>query len=405
MSKSTPDPPFRREQARLLAERLAEPRRFLQVVAGPRQVGKSTLVQQVLEKIDRPQLFVSADEPTLRDATWLAAQWERARLLAGDAGATGAVLALDEVQKVAEWSEAVKHLWDEDTRARLPLRVVLLGSAPLLIERGLSESLAGRFEMLHLPHWSLTEMRTAFGFTLDEYLYFGGYPGAAPLASDPERWRRYLLDALVETTIARDVLLLTRVDKPALLRRLFELGCRYSGQVLSYTKMLGQLHDAGNTTTLAHYLELLAGAGMLTGLSKYSGKAVRSRSSSPKLQVFNTALLTAQSGLTPAEARADGDFWGRLTESAVGAHLANAAASGLCEVFYWREGNREVDFVLRKGRTVVALEVKSGRAPLAHSGLAAFAEAYTPKRSLLVGGDGIPVEEFLSRPVTDWLQS
>ena len=199
------------------------------------------------------------------------------------------------------------------------------------------------------------------------------------------------------------MLLLTRVDKPALLRRLFELGCRYSGQVLSYTKMLGQLHDAGNTTTLAHYLELLSGAGMLTGLSKYSGKAVRSRASSPKLQVLNTALLTAQSGLTPIEARADGEFWGRLTESAVGAHLANAAASGLCELMYWREGNFEVDFVLRSGRVVVGLEVKSGRVPLAHSGLAAFSEAFKPKRILMVGGDGIPVEEFLLRPVTDWL--
>ena len=396
--------PFRREHGATMAARLAEPRRFLHVVAGPRQVGKTTLVQQVMAESERPQVFVTADEPALRDTAWLAAQWDRARVLAQDAGKQGAVLALDEVQKIPDWSETVKRLWDEDTRHRCPLRVVLLGSAPLLMQRGLSESLAGRFEVLQLPHWSFTEMRTAFGFTLEQYLYFGGYPGAAPLANDPERWRRYVLDALVETTIARDVLLLTRVDKPALLRRLFDLGCRYSGQVLSYTKMLGQLHDAGNTTTLAHYLELLAGAGMLTGLSKYSGKAVRSRGSSPKLQVFNTALLTAQSGLTPAEARIDREFWGRLTESAVGAHLANAAASGGCEVFYWREGNREVDFVVRKGRTVVGIEVKSGRAPLAHSGLAAFTEAFKPKRTLLVGGDGIPVEEFLSRPVTDWLQ-
>jgi predicted AAA+ superfamily ATPase len=401
---AAPAPLFQRDSAAVLAARLGEPRRFLQVVAGPRQVGKTTLVQQVLAEFDRPNVFVSADEPALRDAAWLAAQWERARLLAKDDGKRGAVLALDEVQKVPGWSEAVKRLWDEDTRARLPLRVALLGSAPLLVQRGLSESLAGRFEILHLPHWSFAEMRTAFGYSLEQYLYFGGYPGAAPLADDPARWRRYLLDALVETTISRDVLLLTRVDKPALLRRLFELGCRYSGQVLSYTKMLGQLHDAGNTTTLAHYLELLAGAGMLTGLPKFAGAAVRSRGSSPKLQVFNTALLTAQSGLTPSEARADHEFWGRLTESAVGAHLANAAACGMCELFYWREGNREVDFVVRKGRMLVAIEVKSGRAPVAHSGLAAFSEAFKPKRTLLVGGDGIPVEEFLSRPVADWLQ-
>jgi predicted AAA+ superfamily ATPase len=397
-------PVFQREYSSVLAARLAEPRRFLQVVAGPRQVGKTTLVQQALAGLKTANVFVSADEPTLRDAAWLAAQWERARRLAKDAGKPGAVLAVDEAQKVADWSEVVKRLWDEDTRARLPLRVVLLGSAPLLVQRGLSESLAGRFEILHVPHWSFTEMRTVFGCSLDQHVYFGGYPGAAPLMNDAQRWRRYVLDSLVETTISRDVLLLTRVDKPVLLRRLFELGCRYSGQILSYTKMLGQLHDAGNTTTLAHYLELLAGAGMLTGLPKYSGATVRSRGSSPKLQVLNTALLTAQSEFTLAEARADPTFWGRLTESAVGAHLANAAAGGLCEVFYWREGNREVDFVVRAGRVVVAIEVKSGRAPVALPGLAAFADAFKPTRSLLVGEGGISVEEFLSRPVTDWLQ-
>lgn len=395
---------FRREYADTLTHRLEEPRRFVQVVAGPRQVGKTTMVHQVLQSFANRSVFASADEPALRDTAWVAAQWERARLVAKAAGRRGAVLVLDEAQKIPDWSEVVKRLWDEDTRARVPLRVVLLGSAPLLVQRGLADSLAGRFEILHLPHWSFVEMHQAFGYTLQQYLYFGGYPGSAALVRDPARWRRYLLDSLIETTIARDVLLLTRVDKPALLRRVFELGCRYSGQVLSYTKMLGQLHDAGNTTTLAHYLELLGGAGMVAGLPKFSGAAVRSRGSSPKLQVFNTALLTAQSGLSPADARADREFWGRLTESAVGAHLANAAAGGVCELFYWREGNLEVDFVLRAGRVIVAIEVKSGRAPLAHSGLAAFTEAFRPKRTLLVGGDGIPVEEFLSRPVADWLR-
>lgn len=402
MSK-TRIPSFTREFAGTMAARLREPRRFLQVLAGPRQVGKTTVVHQVLEAFSGRSVFVSADEPGLRDTAWLAAQWERARLTTAEAGKRGAVLVVDEVQKISEWSEAVKHLWDEDTRARRPLRVVLLGSAPLLVQRGLSESLAGRFEILHMPHWSFAEMRAAFGFSLEQFIWFGGYPGAAPLVGDAPRWRRYLLDSLVETTIARDVLLLTRVDKPALMRRLFELGCRYSGQVLSYTKMLGQLHDAGNTTTLAHYLELLSGAGMLTGLPKYAGAAVRSRGSSPKLQVLNTALFTSQSGLTLQDARADREFWGRLTESAIGAHLANAAAGGECELFYWREGNREIDFVVRAGRRVVAIEVKSGRAPVAHSGLAAFSEAFKPKRTLLVGGDGVPVEEFLSRPVGDWL--
>jgi predicted AAA+ superfamily ATPase len=401
---STQPRAFERSHADTLAARLAEPRRFLQVVAGARQVGKTTLVGQVLSRLDVPNVFVSADEPTVGDTAWLAAQWERGRLAAADGARTGSVLVLDEVQKIPRWSETVKRLWDEDSRARRPVKVVLLGSAPLLMQQELTESLAGRFEVVHLPHWSYAEMRAAFGFSVEDYLYFGGYPGAAPLIRDPQRWKRYLLDSLIETTIARDVLLMTRVDKPALLRRLFELGCRYSGQVLSYTKMLGQLQDAGNTTTLAHYLELLAGAGMLTGLQKYAGRSVRQRGSSPKLQVLNTALMTAQSGLSPEEARSDREFRGRLVESAVGAHLANAAASGTCELFYWREQNQEVDFVVRGGRTVLAIEVKSGRAPDAFSGLAAFSKAFKPKRTLLVGADGIALDEFLTKPVEHWLQ-
>jgi uncharacterized protein len=394
---------FERPQTDVLRSRLRERRRFIQVVAGPRQVGKTTLVGQVLDKLAVPNVFVSADEPSRTDGAWLAAQWDRARIASREAA--GAVLVLDEVQKIPAWSETVKRLWDEDSRARRRLKVVVLGSAPLLMQQGITESLAGRFEVLHLPHWSYSEMHEAFGFTLEQYLYFGGYPGAATLAADPPRWRRYLLDSLIETTIARDVLLMTRVDKPALLRRVFELGCRYSGQVLSYTKMLGQLQDAGNTTTLAHYLELLAGAGMLTGLPKYAGQTVRQRGSSPKLQVLNTALMTALSGLSPAEARADRDFRGRLVESAVGAHLANAAARGACEVFYWREQNREVDFIVRAGRVVLALEVKSGRSPDAFSGLDEFSKAFKPTRTLLVGGNGIALEEFLTQPVEHWLAS
>ncbi|MGQ9592212.1 MAG: ATP-binding protein [Planctomycetota bacterium] len=397
MSKRTKA--FRRPQAAELARRLSEPRRFIQVVTGARQVGKTTLVQQVVEEAGLPVRFASADEPTLRGPGWIAAQWEAARL---SVGPDGAILALDEVQKVPGWAESVKRLWDEDSRARRSLKVVLLGSAPLLVQQGLSESLAGRFEVVHLPHWSLAEMREAFGFSLDQFVYFGGYPGAAPLVGEESRWRRYILDALVETTIARDVLLLSRVDKPALFRSLFELGCRYSGQVLSYTKMLGQLHDAGNTTTLAHYLDLLSGAGLLRGLPKYAGRAVRQRASSPKLQVLNTALMSAQLGLTLDEARADRGTWGRLVESAVGAHLANSAAAGSCEVFYWRERNREVDFVVRKGRAVTAIEVKSGRSREIPPGLAAFDEAFKPARKLLVGEDGIPVEEFLLEPVARW---
>ncbi|MDI3259363.1 MAG: ATP-binding protein [Sinobacteraceae bacterium] len=373
-------------------------------MAGPRQVGKTTLVQQVADGLAAELRYASADEPTLRGADWIAQQWEAARLAARGAGKRGAVLVLDEIQKIPGWSETVKRLWDEDTRKRVPLKVVLLGSAPLLIARGMSETLAGRFELTHLPHWSYAEMRAAFGFGLDEFLYFGGYPGAAPLVREPGRWRRYIADSLIETSVARDVLLLTRVDKPALLRRLFELACRYSGQILSYTKMLGQLQDAGNTTTLAHYLDLLAGAGLVCGLQKFAGDAARSRGSSPKLQVLNTALMTATSGLSFDEARGDREFWWRLVESAVGAHLANAAAAGECEVFYWRERNREVDFVVKTGRRLVAIEVKSGRAREMPAGMADFAQAFKPKRTLLVGGDGIALEEFLARPVAHWIE-
>lgn len=401
--ESKTESPFQRPQAATLAARLGEPRCFIQVVAGPRQVGKSTLVQQATETLAQPVRYASADEPTLRGTDWIAQQWEAARLAIESS--EGAVLVLDEIQKIPAWSETVKRLWDEDTRAKRPLKVVLLGSAPLLITQGLTESLAGRFETIAVSHWSLAEMRSAFGWTVDEYVFYGGYPGAAPLIGEPERWARYVADSLIETAISRDVLLLTRVDKPALLRRLFELACRYSGQVLSYTKMLGQLQDAGNTTTLAHYLALLAGAGMVCGLPKYAGDVARSRSSSPKLQVLNTALMTVMSCLTFNEARADREFWGRLVESAVGTHLANAALRGECTLHYWRDGNREVDFIVQAGRHLTAIEVKSGRAPLAHAGIAAFAEAFKPQRSLLVGGDGIALEDFLTRPTAHWVEA
>ena len=391
---------YQRPQYAILASRLDEPRRFIQVVAGSRQVGKTTLVQQVCEASGLSVQYASADEPTLRGAEWIAQQWEIARLMRDE---RGAVLVLDEVQKVSGWPETVKRLWDEDTRKKRPIKVILLGSAPLLIQRGLSENLAGRFEVLHLPHWSAEEMRQAFGWTVQQSIFYGGYPGAASLIDDHDRWVRYVRDSLIETTLSRDVLLLSRVDKPALLRRMFELGCRYSGQILSYTKMIGQLQDAGNTTTLAHYLELLGAAGMLTGFPKYAGEVVRSRGSSPKLQVFDTALLSALSGYRFEEAQADREYWGRLTESAVGAHLANAAATGKCEVFYWRDRNREVDFVVRAGRRLIAIEVKSGRAREVLPGMQAFNEAFKPDRLLLVGGDGIAVEDFLRQPIERWL--
>ena len=366
-------PVYRRAAFHILLQRLREPRRFIQVVAGPRQVGKTTLVRQVVAELQVPVTWASADDPGLRDRAWLGAQWEAARVLARTSPSAHAALVLDEVQKVPEWSEIVKRLWDEDTAGGIDVRAVLLGSAPLLIAHGLTESLAGRFELIPQHHWAYGEMHDAFGWDPERFVLFGGYPGAAGLVDDPERWRPYLLDSLVETTLSRDILLLTRVDKPALLRQLFRLGCDYSAQVVSFTKLLGQLRDAGNTTTLAHYLRLLGQASLLTGLEKYSGSRVRQRGSSPKLLALDTGLVTAMSGRDPEEIRGRGDLWGRLVETAVGAHLVNTAPNGL-EVTRWREGNREVDFVLSDGR-----------------------------RTLLIGAQGLPLEQTLGMGAVELL--
>lgn len=392
---------FHRPLFDLVHARATEPRARMQVLAGARQTGKTTLIRQVLAAVDLPVHYASADEPALQDRGWLAAQWDLGRLRARD-GDRGALLVLDEVQKVPSWSELVKQQWDADTAGAVPLRVVLLGSAPLLVQRGLGDSLAGRFELVRVPHWSYPEMRDAFGWNLERYVYFGGYPGAADLVDDPPRWAAYIRDALVETTLSRDVLLLTRVDKPALLRQVFRLACDYSGQVLSYQKMLGRLQDAGNTTTLAHYLELLDGAGLVTGLPKYAGSRVRQRGSSPKLLALNTALISAQSGLGPDETRERHDL-GRLVESCVGAHLVNSSSGPDVEVSYWRDRGNEVDFVLRRGEAVAGLEVKSGRPSGALPGLGAFGRAFPAARRYVVGSDGVSLEEVLTRPATDWL--
>ena len=415
---------FQRDQVTTLVNRLAEPPHFIIALFGPRQTGKTTIVRQALQRIDRPNRYLAVDEPDsesleipsipgrasfrrprLHDTEWLVLNWERARR-AADRSPNGSVLVLDEIQKIPQWSETVKGLWDADRAVDRLLHVVILGSSPLRMQSGLTESLAGRFESLPLPHWSFPEMRQAFGFGLDEYLFYGAYPGAAALIGHPKRWAKYILDSLIETTVSRDILLLSRIDKPALLRQLFHLGCHYSGQILSYTKMLGQLQGARHTSTLAHYLDLLAASGLLLGLQKYSKSAVRKRSSSPKFQVLNTALMSALSGLTLNQARSDGIFWGRLVESAVGAHLAAASFRGACQVFYWREGDNEVDFVVEAENRSIAIEVKSsGPSKRPYPGMSAFAKRFSPSRSLLVGSGGIALETFLSRPVEHYLTS
>ena len=398
---------IRRNALNVLTARLQEPRRFLQAVAGPRQVGKTTLVRQALAALRQSpqgaaiaQHSVSADNPGLAGSSWLTTQWETARALAAQAGAC--VLVLDEVQKLPGWTEEVKRLWDEDTRTGRDVRTVILGSAPLLIARGLTESMAGRFEMTRLGHWRYNEMRQAFGFTLDQFIYYGGYPGAAPLIGNEARWAAYVRDALIETTISKDVLLMSPVQKPALLRRVFDLACRYSGQELSYQKMMGQLSDAGNTTTLAHYLHLLEGAGMVCGLQKYAGQAVRQRASSPKLQVFNTALMgaiAATEGYSYVRLRASPELWGRVTESAVGAellarNLEHSSTQPL--IYYWRNGGSEVDYVVRHQGELFAYEVKSGANRGNVAGLDAFCTQHSEARPLVIGTGGLSLEAWFT---------
>ncbi|MFO7665967.1 MAG: ATP-binding protein [Desulfobacterales bacterium] len=394
---------YRRPIYSTISARLKEPRKFLQVLTGPRQTGKTTLIRQTMDELDIPKHYASADEPTLQSRAWIEQQFEVGRLLTRETGKAGALLVLDEIQKVTGWSEAVKRQWDSDTAHKVPLKVVLLGSSPLLLQQGLTESLAGRFEVIPVVHWSYPEMREAFGWALEQFVYFGGYPGSAGLIDDRRRWSRYIIDSLIETTISRDILLMTRVDKPALLRRLFQLGCNYSGQILSYQKMTGQLQDAGNTTTLAHYLELLSGAGMLTGLNKFAGKRIRQRASSPKLQVLNNAFLSSQSNVSIDAAQKDREFWGRLVESAAGAHLINSSKGTNIEVFYWRERGKEVDFILGLNSTIVAIEIKSGYSRGSLAGMEEFDRNFKPKRKLLVGGEGIPFEKFLSYPAEYWM--
>ena len=393
---------FKRPQFGPLFERIREPRRFIQVLSGPRQSGKTTLVGQILKELPVPSRYASADTQEAHGPIWLEQQWNAAREENRSLRpANGFVLVIDEIQKIPAWSTTVKKLWDEDGRNGLALRVVLLGSSSLLLQKGLTESLAGRFEVLRLSHWTYQEMSKAFGFDLETFIYFGGYPGAASLVSQEQRWRDYIRDSIIETTVSRDILMMSRVDKPALLRGLFELGVLYSGRILSFNKMLGQLQDAGNTTTLSHYLDLLHAAGLLTGLQKYSAAPVRRRGSSPKFQVMNTALVSALSGPDFAAIRSDPAAWGRLVESAVGAHLLADATGQDLRLSYWREKNFEVDFVLEKGQRIVALEVKSGRSKDGIPGIEIFLKKHPGARPYLVGGDGMRLEHFFETPPSE----
>ncbi|WP_425637694.1 ATP-binding protein [Algoriphagus yeomjeoni] len=378
-----------------------EPRLFIQVIYGPRQVGKTTLVRQIMKDINWPHTLVAADAVPATDRLWIAQQWEAVRMKQSSAPEVPYILVIDEVQKIDNWSEQAKAEWDRDTAEERDIRVVLLGSSRLMLQQGLTESLAGRFESTYLGHWSYKEMKEAFGLSPEEFIWYGGYPGAILLKEDEDRWKNYVRDALLETSISKDILMLTRVDKPALMKRLFEIGSSYSGQVLSFTKIMGQLADAGNTTTLSHYLELLNEAGLLSGLEKYSPNLVRKRSSSPKFMVHNTAIMSGISNETVDTLQADHRAWGRWVESAVGAHLVNQSfKERKLQIYYWREGNDEVDFIVEYKKRIIALEVKTAKVG-GLAGMNAFSNTYHPEKSLVIGTDGIPWEEFLQMNVLD----
>lgn len=374
--------------------RLQEERRFIQIIIGPRQTGKTTAIQIVLNEFAIPHLYLTCDDPGIHDRIWLEQVWEQARQKTMHNKEF--LLVLDEIQKVPNWSETVKRLWDEDTIHNRNIKIVLLGSSTLLIQKGLTESLKGRFELLRNTHWTFEEMENAFDWDLDTYIQYGGYPGAASLVSEPERWRQYVTDSLIEPTISKDIFQMQTINKPALLRNLFSLGCLYSGQIISYQKLLGQLQDAGNTTTLAHYLRLLEKAGLLKGLEKYSTAPIRKKSSSPKLLALNTALISAQSAMRDDVKNNDPAQWGRLVESAAGAHLCNSLESTPVEVTYWREGNYEVDFILSSYDKKVCIEIKSTAKRSLLPGITSFVNKFGNARKLLVGADGMDLKEFFS---------
>jgi len=385
---------FKRQQASILLTRINEPRRFMQVICGPRQVGKSTMVKQVLADISIPYLLTTAEQARENDSSWIGYVWSQARQAMKVNGYSEYLLVIDEIHKIDNWSEAVKAEWDADTMRDVNIKVVLLGSSRLLIKDGLSESLAGRYELIEMEHWSYSEMKEAFGMSVEQYIYYGGYPGAAPLIGDEKRWRKYMRDAIIEPAIAKDVLTTKRVLKPALLRQLFLLGCSYSGELLSFNKILGQLQDAGNTATLANYLQLLDESKLVCGLQLYAADDARKYKSIPKYQVYNTALLSANQSLTFRDAFLDPKQWGIWVESCVGAYLINHADRLEYTLYYWRHNNEEVDFIIQHSRRLVAIEVKSGRRK-ANSGLNSFRELYQPQYALVVGGETITIDQFL----------
>jgi len=392
----------------LLTEHLAIPAPPIQVILGPRQVGKTTAILHYLKAWKGLSFYHTADQIAPPDAAWIETQWTEARR--GIAPRGGGILVFDEIQKVPRWSEVVKKCFDEDRRNELSLHVVLLGSSSLLVQRGLTESLAGRFEIIPFPHWSFSECRDCFDISFDEYVFYGGYPGALQIlldsGHDVERWGAYVRDALIETVLNKDILLLTPVAKPALFRQVFSLACLHPAEVLSLNKMLGQLQEAGNATTILSYLKLLDAAMLLKPLERFSGNRIRQKISSPKLVLLNNALVNASFPQRFNEIKENDSRWGRLVENTVGAALVNNNAGKAVEIFYWRDRDHEIDFVLRQGEKVLGIEVKTGGRQTS-KGRGPFLRKFPAHEVIMtcVGGGDIPAEALVSMSAEEIFQA
>ena len=386
---------YERQHLAILKSRMAEPRRRMQIIMGPRQVGKSTLVYQYCDGIDTPYDFFSADGVSRFDTTWIPNHWQEARMKMDLHGDKEHIIIIDEVQKIIGWSEQVKKEWDEDTRNKRNLKVILLGSSRVLLQKGLDESLEGRFEPIKMGFWEWNEMRDAFGFTMQQYIYFGGFPGLAPDIHDEDRWRNLMEDAIITPILTRDILEIEEIRNPALLRQVFELACMESARELSLTKMQGTM-NSGTVPTIKNYLNILDQTMTVKPLQKYAPSVIKEKNSVPKMQVFNSAFRNRYGLFSYEEAVANPTEWGRQVESAVGAHLANRSLLDGFELLYWRdEHKKECDYVLKKGQALVAIEVKSSSADDT-SGFEKFKELYGEHltAALIVGPEGLPLDDF-----------
>lgn len=386
---------YQRRHLNILKSRMAEPRRRMQIVMGPRQVGKSTLVGQFTEGISVPFDFFAADGVNRFDSSWIPNKWQQVRMRMDIHSEQEHILIIDEVQKIRGWSEQVKKEWDEDSRSHRNLKVILLGSSRLLLQKGLEESLEGRFETIKMGYWDWQEMHEAFGFSMDEYVYFGGFPGLAPDIQDEDRWRNLMEDSIISPILTRDILEIEEIRNPALLRQVFELACIESAKELSLTKMQGTM-NSGTVPTIKNYLDVLNKSMIVQPLQNYSPSRVKEKQSVPKMQVFNNAFRNRFGTFSFDEARVDPAEWGRLVESAVGAHLANRAMTDDYELFYWRnERRQECDYVLRKGQALVAIEVKSGSVDKT-VGFEKFKERFADKvtAAFIVGPHALPLDDF-----------